>query len=202
MDLYVVRYAVAYKRAGDRWPDAWKRSSPSGVRGRFQARRRWGSAARAKGRDRTEQPLCSGVADSGASGAGRLANSRLLRGTGARLPAAQCPQRARTLGDVGSVAIIGHRPGLHELVSYLLTGDMIGEDCGACPDQKRRRGSPLLRGAPRAGCGLPPNGCSCPRRCGLRAAGAGLRPRKVRRPVVSARRFRARDTGRSSTSAG
>ncbi len=33
--------------------------------------------------------------------------------------------------DLDSVAIVGHRPGLHELVSYLLTGDMIGEDCGA-----------------------------------------------------------------------
>ena len=34
-------------------------------------------------------------------------------------------------GDLSSVAIAGHRPGLHELVSYLLTGDMLGEDCGA-----------------------------------------------------------------------
>ena len=33
--------------------------------------------------------------------------------------------------DLDSVAIVGHRPGLHELVSYLLTGDTIGEDCGA-----------------------------------------------------------------------
>ena len=33
--------------------------------------------------------------------------------------------------DLSSVAIVGHRPSLHELVSYLLTGDTIGEDCGA-----------------------------------------------------------------------
>jgi hypothetical protein len=57
-------------------------------------------------------------------------------------------------GDLSSVAIVGHRPGLHELVSYLLTGDMLGEDCGARPDQKRRRGSPLLRLITRAGRGL------------------------------------------------
>lgn len=33
--------------------------------------------------------------------------------------------------DLNSVAIVGHRPSLHELVSYLLTGDTISEDCGA-----------------------------------------------------------------------
>ena len=33
--------------------------------------------------------------------------------------------------DLDSVAIVGHRPGLHELVSYLLTGDTIREECGA-----------------------------------------------------------------------
>ncbi len=54
-----------------------------------------------------------------------------------------------------SVAVVGHRPGLHELVSYLLTGDTIGEDCDARPDQERRRGPPLLRRSPRSGRGLP-----------------------------------------------
>lgn len=33
--------------------------------------------------------------------------------------------------DLSSVAIVGHRPSLHELVSFLLTGGTIGEDCGA-----------------------------------------------------------------------
>ncbi len=32
--------------------------------------------------------------------------------------------------NLDSVALVGHRPGLHELVSYLLTGDEIDEACG------------------------------------------------------------------------
>ena len=33
-------------------------------------------------------------------------------------------------GDLDSAAIVGHRPSLHGLVSYLLAGDTIGETCG------------------------------------------------------------------------
>ena len=54
----------------------------------------------------------------------------------------------------GSVTIVGHRPGLHELVSYLLTGDMIGEDCGARVRIKKGGAARLsFEGLPEPGAG-------------------------------------------------
>lgn len=56
--------------------------------------------------------------------------------------------------NFGSVAIVGHRPGLHELVSYLLTGDMIGEDCGARVQIKKGGAARLsFDGPPEPGAG-------------------------------------------------
>ena len=102
MDIYVVRHAVAHKRDEGLWPDDAKRSlTPEGEE-RFRR-----------------------------AGTDRLARARSLQGTGARLSATKVLSVLARHEDLDSVVIVGHRPGLHELISYLLTGTTIGEECGA-----------------------------------------------------------------------
>jgi phosphohistidine phosphatase len=131
VDLYVVRHAVAHKRDEDRWPDDAKRSlTPEGEQ-------RFRRAAEGILRFVPEVGL---VLSSPFVRAWRTAE--ILEQTGWPAPVRceelepDCPPHevlsvlARH-EDLDSVAIVGHRPGLHELISYLLTGDTIGEGCGA-----------------------------------------------------------------------
>lgn len=99
--------------------------------------------------------------------------------------------------DLDSVAIVGHRPGLHELISYLLTGDTIGEDCGARVQIKKGGVAHLsFDGLPEPGVGSLEWVLT---RKALRAAAAsaGARSRTASRRAGSARRSPARGTGRS-----
>jgi phosphohistidine phosphatase SixA len=80
--------------------------------------------------------------------------------------------------DLDSVAIVGHRPGLHELISYLLTGDTIGEECGARVQIKKGGVARLsFDGIPEPGLGLPRMGAHAESAAGRRrqalAAGCG-----------------------------
>ena len=131
MNLYIVRHAVAHKRDADRWPDDAKRPlTPEGEE-RFR---------------RTARGILWLVPE-----VGSVLSSPFVRAwrtaeilEQARWPSPvpceelepECPPHkvldalARRDG-LGSVALVGHRPGLHELVSYLLTGDIIEGDCGA-----------------------------------------------------------------------
>ena len=131
MDLYVVRHAVARKRDANLWPDDSERPlTPEGEE-RFQ---------RAAGGILRLVPEVGAVLSSPFARAWRTAE--LLQQAGWAEPV-RCEELEpdypphKVLGvlaryeGLGSVAIVGHRPGLHELVSYLLTGDMIAEDCGA-----------------------------------------------------------------------
>ena len=125
MDLYIVRHAAAYGRDPDRWPDDSRRPlTPEGeeefrlaARGlarlvsRVDAvlsspyRRAWRTAEILSELDSWPAPQ----------------PSPMLEPT---LP----PQKAAlALEDyAGTVAVVGHRPGLHELAAYLLTGEASG----------------------------------------------------------------------------
>ena len=55
-----------------------------------------------------------------------------------------------TYEGVGSIALVGHRPGMHELAAYLLTGEAGGAD------MKIKKGGVVcieFQDAPRAGAG-------------------------------------------------
>jgi len=133
LDLYVVRHAVAYKRDGDHWPDDSKR--PLTPEGEERFRRATGGILRLV-------PEVGAVLSSPFVRAWRTAEILEQAGWPAPLPCEELepdypPHKVSgVLGalahheNLGSVAIVGHRPGLQELVSYLLTGDMIGEGCG------------------------------------------------------------------------
>jgi len=131
VDLYVVRHAVAHKRDEDRWPDDAKR--PLTPEGEERFRRAAGGILRLA-------PEVGLVLSSPFVRAWRTAE--ILEQAGWPTPV-RCeelepdypPHKVLSVlarhEDLDSVAIVGHRPGLHELVSYLLTGDTIGEECGA-----------------------------------------------------------------------
>ena len=196
MNLYVVRHAVAHKRDEDHWPDDAKR--PLTPEGENRFRRAAGGIVRFA-------PEVEMVLSSPFARAWRTA--KILEQTG--WPAPVCceelepdctPHKVLSVlashEDLDSVAIIGHRPGLHELVSYLLTGDMIGEECGARVQIKKGGVARLsFKGVTDPGAGslewvLTPKA--------LRAAGGkGWRSRMVSWRAESARRSRARGTGRS-----
>jgi phosphohistidine phosphatase len=131
MDLYVVRHAVAHKRDEGLWPDDAKRSlTPEGEE-------RFRHAAGGILRLVSEAGL---VLSSPFARAWRTAE--ILKQTGWPAPV-RCkelepdctPHKVLSVlarhEDLDSVVIVGHRPGLHELISYLLTGTTIGEECGA-----------------------------------------------------------------------
>ena len=197
MDLYVVRHAVAHKRDEDRWPDDAKR--PLTPEGEERFRRAAGGIVRFV-------PEIGLVLSSPFVRAWRTAE--ILEQTGWSAPV-RCEELEpdypphKVLGvlarheDLDSVAIVGHRPGLHELISYLLTGDTIGEELRrARPDQERRRGSPLFRRSPGTGRGLPRMGAHA-EGAAAPAASVGARSRTASRRAESARRSPAQGTGRS-----
>ena len=154
MDLYVVRHAVAHKRDGDRWPDDAKR--PLTPEGEERFRRAAGGILRLV-------PEVGLVLSSPFVRAWRTAEILEQAGWPSPVPCEELepdypPQKALSAlaryEDLGPVAIVGHRPGLHELVSYLLTGDTIGEDCGARVQIKKGGVARLhFDGAPELGAG-------------------------------------------------
>jgi phosphohistidine phosphatase len=129
VDLYLVRHAAAFGRDPDRWPDDSRRPlTPEGeeefrlaARGlaRVASRadvilsspfeRAWQTAKILSELDSWPEPEPSPVLEP-------------------TLP----PQKAAlALKDyAGSVAVVGHRPGLHELAAYLLTGEGDGLEIG------------------------------------------------------------------------
>ena len=129
MDLYLVRHAAAFGRDPDRWPDDSRRPlTPEGEEEfRFAARGLVGLISRVEiilsspylRAWRTAQIL----SEVGSWPAPEP--SPVLEPT---LP----PQKAaqELLSYAKSVAVVGHRPGLHELAAYLLTGEGDGLEIG------------------------------------------------------------------------
>ncbi len=129
MDLYIVRHAAAYGRDPDRWPDDSRRPlTPEGeeefrlaARGlaRIASRadailsspyqRAWRTAEILSELDSWPAPEPSPVLE----------------------PTLPPEKAALALKDyAGSVVVVGHRPGLHELAAYLLTGQSDGMEIG------------------------------------------------------------------------
>ena len=129
MYLYLVRHAVAHKRDPERWPDDSRR--PLTPEGEEEFR----DAARGLGR---VVPEVEALLSSPYERAWRTAEI-LAEQPGwpapERFPALEpdVPPEKVVLGlesfaGKDSIALSGHRPGLHELAVYLLTGDSGGAD--------------------------------------------------------------------------
>ena len=124
MELYVVRHAVAFRRDGERWPDDGER--PLTPQGADEFRR----TARGLGH---LVPSVDALLSSPLARAWQTAE--ILAGLEgwpepkafpALEPEVTPGETALALEDyagAASVAVVGHRPGLHELASYLLAGD-------------------------------------------------------------------------------
>ena len=129
MEVYLVRHAAASERDPDRWPDDSERPlSPEGeeafrlaarglarVAPRVDAilsspyRRAWRTAEILSELDSWPEPEPVAVLE----------------------PTLPPQKAAHELEDYsGCVAVVGHRPGLHELAAYLLTGDRNGMEIG------------------------------------------------------------------------
>jgi len=127
--LYLVRHAVAHKRDPERWPDDSRRPlTPEGEE-------EFLGAARGLARVVPEVEV---LLSSPHERAWRTAEI-LAEQTGwpapEKLPALEPdvpPEKVvialETYADKQSIALAGHRPGLHELAVYLLTGDAEGAD--------------------------------------------------------------------------
>ena len=131
MDLYIVRHAVAHKRDENLWPDDSER--PLTAEGEEKFRRA------AKGLLRLV-PEVGVVLSSPFTRTWRTAEILEQVGWPAPVPCEELEPDYpphKVLGALAryegldSVALVGHRPGLHGLVSHLLTGDIIGEDRGS-----------------------------------------------------------------------
>jgi phosphohistidine phosphatase len=125
VEIYLVRHAAAFKRDPDRWPDDSQRLlTPEGEE-EFRL------AARGLAR---VVPRMDAILSSPYERAWRTAEILSeLDSWPAPEPVAVLeptlpPEKAAlALEDyAGTVAVVGHRPGLHELAAYLLTGDCDG----------------------------------------------------------------------------
>jgi phosphohistidine phosphatase len=125
VDLYIVRHAAAYGRDPDRWPDDSRRPlTPEGeeefrLAARGLARMAsWPDVVLSSPYERAWQ-TAEILSELDSWPAPQL--SPMLEPT---LP----PQKAALAleGYTGTVAVVGHRPGLHELAAYLLTGEADG----------------------------------------------------------------------------
>ena len=127
MELYLVRHAVAHKRDVDRWPDDSKR--PLTIEGEERFRQ---AAEGIVGL----VPEVGVVLSSPFIRAWQTAEILEQRGWPAPVPCEElepyCPPHKVLHAllahhkDEERAALVGHRPGLHELASYLLTGHADG----------------------------------------------------------------------------
>lgn len=132
LDVYLVRHAVAHKREPRRWPDDDLRPLTSTGKEAFRP------VARALGRLESE---VEAVFSSSLTRAWQTAE--ILESEGGwpapqelpeldpETPAAEVFAALSAVEDLpgaGSVALVGHRPNLHELASYMVSGDPQGAE--------------------------------------------------------------------------
>ena len=151
MYLYLVRHAIAYGRDPERWPDDSRR--PLTPEGEEDFR----GAARGLGRVVPEvDTLLSSPYERAWRTAEILAEQagwpapEGLPALEPEIPPYKVVLALETYAGVGSMALVGHRPGLHELAAYLLTSDAGGAD------MKIKKGGVVcieFQDAPRAGAG-------------------------------------------------
>jgi phosphohistidine phosphatase len=127
--LYLVRHAVAHKRDSERWPDDSKRPlTPEGEED-FVA------ATRGLARVVPEVDILLSSPYERAWRTAEILTQHAGWPPPQEFPALEpdvAPEKAvlalETYADSESVALVGHRPCLHELAAYLLTGDAGGAD--------------------------------------------------------------------------
>ena len=131
MYLYLVRHAVAHKRDAERWPDDSER--PLTPEGEEEFR----EAARGLGRVVPEVEVLLSSPYERAWRTAEILTEHAGWPAPERFPALEPdvpPEKVvlalETHAHKPSVALVGHRPGLHELAVYLLTGDAGGADMG------------------------------------------------------------------------
>ncbi|MBA3951214.1 MAG: histidine phosphatase family protein [Rubrobacter sp.] len=129
MDLYLVRHAAAHERDPELWPDDSLR--PLSPEGEESFRRSATGLARLA-------PRVDALLSSPFERAWRTAE--ILAGLEGwpdpkswtplepTLPPEKAVYALEAYERAEFVAVVGHRPGLHELASYLLTGDAAGAD--------------------------------------------------------------------------
>ena len=126
MELYIVRHAVAYERESNRWPDDSKR--PLTPEGEERFRHTASTIMRLV-------PEVEVVLSSPYIRAWRTAEILEQKGWPAPIPCEELePDHPPHIAvdalvryeNAERIATVGHRPSLHELVSYLLTGDAKG----------------------------------------------------------------------------
>jgi phosphohistidine phosphatase len=129
MDLYLVRHAVAHARDAERWPDDARRPlTPQGEEDFRAAARGIGEVAPRVG------ALLSSPFDRAWRTAEILAEETSwpepvpFPALEPEVPPEKVLIALETYADVKFLALVGHRPGLHELASYLITGDANGAE--------------------------------------------------------------------------
>ena len=129
MYLYLVRHAVAYKRDSERWPDDSRRPlTPEGEE-------EFIGAARGLARIVPEVELLLSSPYERAWRTAEILAEQDGWPAPEKFPALEpevLPEKVvlalETYADKQSIALTGHRPCLHELAVYLLTGDTGGAD--------------------------------------------------------------------------
>lgn len=130
MELYLIRHAIAYDRDAERWPDDAER--PLTERGERRFRR----AARGL---RRAAPTVDIVLSSPFTRAWqtaqileREADWPAPRPCQGLMPGHAPAEVIAALGEesrAGTISLVGHEPSLHELASYLVTGDPAIDIC-------------------------------------------------------------------------
>ncbi len=125
MNLYLVRHAVAYERDPSRWPDDSKRPlTPEGEEDFREVSRGLEQVV----------PEAQALLSSPYNRAWRTAeilagqlegwpNPEYFPALEPDIPPGKAALALETYAGARSIALVGHRPGLHELASYLLTGE-------------------------------------------------------------------------------
>jgi phosphohistidine phosphatase len=127
--LYLVRHAVAHKRDEERWPDDSKRPlTPEGEEDFI-------GAARGLARIVPEVDILLSSPYERAWRTAEILTQQAGWPAPQEFPALEpdvAPEKGvlalQTYADEQSVALVGHRPCLHEMAVYLLTGDAGGAD--------------------------------------------------------------------------
>jgi phosphohistidine phosphatase len=149
--LYLVRHAVAHKRDAGRWPDDSERPlTPEGEED-------FVGAARGLARIVPEVDVLLSSPYERAWRTAEILTQQAGWPAPQEFPALEpdvAPQKIvlalQTYAEVQSVALVGHRPCLHEMAVYLLTGD------AGSADMKIKKGGVVcieFDGAPEAGAG-------------------------------------------------
>jgi phosphohistidine phosphatase len=147
--LYLVRHAVAHKRDAGRWPDDSERPlTPEGEED-------FVGAARGLARIVPEVDILLSSPYERAWRTAEILTQQAGWPAPREFPALEpgvAPEKAvlalQTYDEAQSVALVGHRPCLHEMAVYLLTGD------GGSADMKIKKGGVVcieFQGVPEAG---------------------------------------------------